>query len=176
MSTTTIPATAIDIYRSLPEGTRCEVLYNQLIMTPAPSTTHQRISIKLSSSIFAFLEKQQVGEVFEAPVDVYLENYQSVIQPDILVIMKDNDKAVVSEDGIYGAPDIVIEILSGNRIHDTVKKKTLYEAAGVKEYFIIDPLNKNVVLFTYDENQRYVMAYEIIGKLTSVLLDYTFDL
>src|ERR1700761_8630916 len=150
MSTTVIPATAIDIYRSLPEGTRCEVLYNQLIMTPAPSISHQRVSVKISSSLFNFLEKNPIGEILEAPVDVYLENYQSVIQPDVLVVTNKN-KSIVHDDGVHGAPDVIIEILSGNRIHDTLKKKALYEEAGVAEYFIIDPLSKNVTLFTYDE-------------------------
>jgi len=175
MSATAIPATAIDVYRSLPEGTRCEVLYNQLNMTPAPSINHQRISVKISSSLFAFLEKKPVGEIFEAPVDVYLESYQSVIQPDVLVVMNEN-KSIIREDGIYGTPDIVVEILSGNRMHDTLKKKALYEEAGVKEYFIVDPLSKNVMLFTYDDDKHYTLAYEIKGKLTSEVLGYSFDL
>jgi hypothetical protein len=99
----TIPATAIDIYRSLPEGTRCEVLYNQLIMTPAPNTSHQFISIKLSAFLYTFLEKSNKGAVLAAPTDVYFENYQSVIQPDILVVMNENSR-IIHDDGIHGAP------------------------------------------------------------------------
>jgi len=91
---TTIPATAIDIYRSLPEGTRCEVLYNQLIMTPAPNTSHQFISIKLCALLFNYLEKSALGIVLAAPVDVYLEAQQSVIQPDVLVVINKNKHIV----------------------------------------------------------------------------------
>ncbi|MFI5136964.1 MAG: Uma2 family endonuclease [Sphingobacteriales bacterium] len=172
---TTIPATAIDIYRSLPEGTRCEVLYNQLIMTPAPNTTHQFISVKISSLLFLFLEKAKTGVVLEAPTDVYLMETQSVVQPDVLIIMNEN-KDIIREDGIHGAPDIIFEILSGNRIHDTLKKKTLYEESGVKEYFIIDPADKTVIMFTYNDQKKYELVYELKGKITSEVLGVSFDL
>jgi Uma2 family endonuclease len=171
----TIPATAIDIYRSLPEGTRCEVLYNQLIMTPAPNTNHQFISIKLSALLYNFLEKTGKGVVLAAPTDVYLEEQQSVIQPDILVVLNEN-KQIIKEDGVYGAPDIVFEILSRNRIHDTLKKKTLYETTGVKEYFIIDPADKNVIMFACNADKKLELIYELTGKVTSELLECTIDL
>ena len=171
----TIPATAIDIYRSLPEGTRCEVLYNQLIRTPAPNTTHQFISVKISSLLFVFLEKAKTGVVLEAPTDVYLVEMQSVVQPDVMFIMNEN-KNIIREDGIHGAPDIIFEILSGNRTHDTLKKKTLYEDAGVKEYFIIDPFDKTVIMFAYNNEKRYELIYELPGKITSERLGISFEL
>ncbi|MDP9080379.1 MAG: Uma2 family endonuclease [Bacteroidota bacterium] len=172
---TTIPATAIDIYRSLPEGTRCEVLYNQLIMTPAPNTDHQFLSIKLSAIIFNFLEESGTGVALAAPTDVYLEEKQSVIQPDVLVVMNEN-KHIIQKDGLHGAPDIVFEILSSNHIHDTVKKKTLYEEAGVKEYFIIDPADKMVIMFARNVEGRYDLIYQLKGKIASEVLAASFDL
>ena len=172
---TTIPATAIDIYRSLPEGTRCEVLYNQLIMTPAPNTGHQFLSFKIAGLIFNFLEENPVGIGAAAPTDVYLTEQQSVVQPDILVIMNEN-KGIIYDDGIHGAPDIVFEILSGNYIHDTVKKKSLYEEAGVKEYFVIDPANKMVVMFALNASGKYDVVYERPGKITSGILATSFDI
>ena len=122
---TAIPATALDIYRMLPEGTRCEVLFNQLSMTPAPSTQHQFICTKLTALIFNWLEKNPIGDVLASPVDVYFEDDQTVVQPDILVVLKQR-KEIIRNDGIYGAPDVVFEILSANRIHDTLKKKSLF--------------------------------------------------
>lgn len=172
---TTIPATAIDIYQMLPEGTRCEVLYNQLIMTPAPNTAHQFISIKVSSLLFNFLEKSPKGVVLAAPTDVYLTDQQSVIQPDVFVIMNEN-KNIILDNGIHGAPDIIFEILSTNRIHDTLKKKSLYETTGVKEYFIIDPLDKTVIMFAYNSDRKYELVYELKGKITSEVLGFSFDL
>jgi Uma2 family endonuclease len=172
---TTIPATAIDIYRSLPEGTRCEVLYNQLIMTPAPNTSHQFLSFKLSGIIFNFLEETPMGVALTAPTDVYLVEQQSAVQPDILVIMNKN-KGIIYEDGIHGAPDIIFEILSTNHIHDTVKKKTLYEEAGVKEYFVINPANNMVIMFVLTDSGKYELVYELKGKITSGILAASFEL
>lgn len=172
---TTIPTTAIDIYRSLPEGTRCEVLYNQLIMTPAPNTSHQFLSVKLSSKLFVYLEETKKGAILEAPTDVYLSELQSVVQPDIMVILEEN-RNLIYEDGVHGAPDIIFEILSGNHIHDTVKKKSLYEEAGVKEYFVIDPANKMVVMFALNASGKYDVVYELTGKITSGILATSFDI
>lgn len=150
-------------------------MYNQLIMTPAPNTSHQFLSFKLSGLIFNFLEETHAGIGAAAPTDVYLTEMQSVVQPDILVIMNEN-KGIISDDGIHGAPDIIFEILSGNHIHDTVKKKTLYEDAGVKEYFIIDPANKMVVMFALNNNGKFDVIYELTGKITSEILGTSFDL
>jgi Uma2 family endonuclease len=172
---TTIPATAIEIYRSLPEGTRCEVLYNQLIMTPAPSTIHQSVSARISALLYAFLEETKKGVVYTAPTDVYLEDLESVVQPDVLVVLKENE-SIIHDDGIYGAPDIIFEILSGNGIHDTIRKKALYEDAGVKEYFIINPSDKMVLMFARGNQNKFEWVYEIKGKITSEVLGISIDL
>ncbi len=110
-----------------------------------------------------------------APTDVYFEDQQSVMQPDVFIIMTDN-KHIIEDNGVHGAPDIIFEVLSGNRIHDTVKKKTIYESAGVKEYFIIDPSDKTVVMFAYNDDKRYELVYELKGKITSEVLGISFDL
>jgi Uma2 family endonuclease len=122
-----------------------------------------------------FLEKAKTGVVLEAPTDVYLMEMQSVVQPDVMVIMNENNN-IIREDGIHGAPDIVFEILSGNRTHDTLKKKTLYEEAGVKEYFIVDPSDKTVIMFAYNDSKRYELIYELKGKITSEVLGISFEL
>jgi len=166
---TTVPSSVLDIYRMLPEGTRCEVLYNQLSMSPSPSTEHQLISFKLSGLLFVFLEKSNKGIAFAAPTDVYFEVEQSVVQPDLLVILDEN-KAIIQKDGIYGAPDVIFEILSANRKHDTLKKKTLYEKAGVKEYFIIDPSDNSVAMFAFNGSKQYEMIYEEKGRILSDIL------
>ena len=168
-----IPVTAIDIFKMLPEGTRCEVLFNQLSMSPSPSTDHQLISFKLSGQFYNFLEQSQNAIAMAAPTDVYFEDQQSVVQPDIIVILNEN-KNIIHKNGVYGSPDIIIEILSGNRIHDTLKKKSLYEKALVKEYFIIDPQDNTVLLFCLNQVNVYGLAYEEKGKLMSDVLGCNF--
>lgn len=164
-----VPATAVDIYRSLPEGTRCEVIFNELSMSPAPTTDHQILLMTLSGLLFMHLKRDDRGQALPGPVDVYLENLHSAIQPDLIFILNEN-KHIIKKDGVYGAPDLAIEILSTNHLHDTVKKKALYQQAGIKEYFIIDQVDKSVSLFVLDQNKEYQLAYTEKGLLKSAVL------
>src|SRR5476651_51514 len=98
-----IPSTAIEVYQMLPEGTRCEVIFNELIMSPSPSIPHQLLLSDLHFLIYTFLRENNYGKVIPAPADVYLENYDSVIQPDLLVILNENQDKI-KDNGVYGAP------------------------------------------------------------------------
>jgi Uma2 family endonuclease len=110
-------------------------------MTPAPSTRHQEVSVSLTIAIGTALEerKRRPGggdcRLFHAPTDVFLES--GVVQPDLLVVC---DPSKISERGIEGAPDLVVEISSPRTASkDMVRKRWAYEAAGVPEYLIVDP-------------------------------------
>lgn len=164
-----IPRTAVDIYRMLPEGTRCEVVFNELTMSPAPTPLHQFLLSDLHALIYLHLKETGIGKVASSPIDVYLENHDSVIQPDLLVILN-GDLHKIRQDGIYGAPSIIIEILSRNKGYDTKRKRALYEKAGVKEYFMIDPDNKRTTLLTLNTDGIYEQAYEEAGVLRSSIL------
>jgi Uma2 family endonuclease len=166
---------AIKKYREFPEGVHCEVLYNKMVSTARLNVSHQLIATKLSVLLYNFLDETKIGVVFKRPVDVYLEKQESVVHPDALVIM-DKNLEIIHEDAIYGVPDIIFEILCGNRAYDKIKKKTLYEEAGVKEYFIIDPLDKTVIMFAYNNDKQYELVYELKGKITSEVLGVSFDL
>jgi len=112
-------------------------------MTPAPSVEHQRVSSRLHAAIFNALEegKRQGGggqcEVLFAPIDLFLPGEQSVYQPDMVIVC---DPAKVTERGIEGVPDLVVEILSpSTALRDLNHKRRLYEVAGVPEYLILNP-------------------------------------
>jgi len=169
------PSKAIMKYREFPEGVPCEVIYDQIVTTAWPHTRHQQISMKLSSLLYFLLEETKKGIVLRKPCDVYLEEQRSVVQPDIFVILDEN-KQIIYEDAIYGVPDIIFEILCGNRAYDRIEKKGLYEQAGVKEYFIIDPLDNTVTMFTLNSQHKYELVYELKGKITSAILATSFDL
>ncbi len=154
----------------LPEGTRCEVIFNELIMSPSPSRDHQLILIKLSSLLFQFLEARQTGTLLSAPFDVYFDTQVSVVQPDLFVVLKE-DEEIIQKNGVHGKPALVIEVISTNRAYDTKRKRALYEKAGVKEYFMIDPENKNTTLLTLNAQGVYVQKYEQTGVLLSEILD-----
>jgi Uma2 family endonuclease len=165
-----IPVTAVDIYRMLPEGTRCEVVFNELSMSPSPSREHQAILIKLTAILFQFLSDNPIGTLMTAPFDVYFEELQSVVQPDLFVVL-DHDKNIIKKNGVYGIPELIIEIISTNRAYDTQKKRALYEQAGVTEYFMIDPDNRKTTLLTLNASGVYIKTYEETGRLRSSILN-----
>jgi Uma2 family endonuclease len=140
MSVETInpPQTMLEVYESLPEGTRVQLIQNKLIISPSPLDRHQKVSIKLASQLFVFTEKHDLGEVRAAPYDVHLDD-ENVYQPDIVFISNENLHNI-HKNGFYGAPELVIEILSpSNATYDLENKKAVYERYGVKEYWIVDP-------------------------------------
>ncbi|HZX58898.1 MAG TPA: Uma2 family endonuclease [Mucilaginibacter sp.] len=165
-----IPATAVDIYRMLPEGARCEVIFNELTMSPSPTPLHQLLLSDLHALLYNFLKNANIGKVIPSPIDVYLEDKNSVVQPDLIVLLNEN-LGKIQNDGIYGPPDMIIEILSRNRSYDTQKKRTLYEQAGVKEYFMIDPDNKKTTLLTLSASGTYIQTYEETAALRSEILN-----
>jgi Uma2 family endonuclease len=128
-------------------------------MSPAPSTTHQRISRKLTGVMISAF-KNHSCELFIAPFDVRLldrknstldKEIYTVVQPDLCVIC---DDAKIDERGAIGAPDLVIEILSpGNSNKEMKYKFDLYEEAGVLEYWIVNPADKTVFIYVLKENQ-----------------------
>jgi len=168
------PRTIMQVFKMLPEGTLAEVIENVLYMSPAPNPYHQRILVRLSSRLDNYILENELGEILIAPVDLYLDETANAVQPDILFFSK-NNPLVVNKSGLHGVPDLIIEILSpGNKEHDLVKKKLLYEKFGVKEYWIIDPETKIASGYTLKE-----ITYHPIGehknKIDSPLLGSIFE-
>lgn len=119
---------------------RRELLDGEIHVTPAPNIRHQRIVTKLISILDAFLREHPLGEALVAPVDVILsEEDDDVVEPDILYISKER-ASLVSERGIQGAPDWVVEVVSpSTRKRDFILKQKLYQRYGVRLYWVIDP-------------------------------------
>lgn len=131
-------------YRTWPDSERWELLEGHAwAMSPAPTTRHQRLLLKLAGRLQAFLEGKPC-EVFIAPFDVLLpagreedDEVDSLVQPDLSVFC-DPDK--LRESGARGAPDLVIEILSPSTARkDQGEKFDLYARRGVREYWVVDP-------------------------------------
>lgn len=89
-----------------------------------------------------------MGACVFSPVDVYLGRTNAV-QPDIVFITKEN-LPIIKDGKVKGAPDLVVELLSVNKKHDLQLKKNLYETYGVKEYFIVNPADKEVIMYYFD--------------------------
>ena len=132
-----------DDYLKTPDDKRYELIEGELYMTPSPITNHQRISRKIEFLLEKFVTENDLGEIFDAPYDVYFDD-ENVVQPDILFISKDRLN-IIGDKNLQGAPDLVIEILSeSNAYRDLIQKKKLYARFGVKEYWIVVPGEKTI--------------------------------
>ncbi len=139
-------------YKSLPESMekRYELLDGDLLMVPAPTTTHQRISRNLVVRLHEYCQETSFGEVLDSPVDVVLgvADAREVVQPDILVIAKER-LSIIAEEEIRGAPDLIVEILStGTEHRDRGYKKVLYGRYGAREYWIVAPAARTIEVHT----------------------------
>jgi Uma2 family endonuclease len=151
-------------YLNEAEGPLYEIICGEKIMTPAPLFEHQNISKKLFRILDRFVEDNNLGTILYAPFDVFLDA-ENVVQPDILFISNENLDKIKGQ--FWGAPDLVIEIISSSSKYlDTVKKKDLYQRFAVKEYWLVDPKYRNIEIFTLDENNNYYLhAEEFIDEL-----------
>lgn len=165
------PRTGMEAFTMMPEGTYCQLINDVLVMSPATTTPHARTQRKIFSALNNYVEKNEPGEVYFAPVDVYL-NTKNAFQPDIFYISNER-KDIIKENGVYGAPDLVIEVLSkGSRKTDLIKKKNVYEATGVKEYWVVDPDTKWCEGFVL-ENELYKSLGEGNGQLKIKMFNLT---
>ena len=143
-------------YLKTPDDIRYELIEGELIMTPAPNIKHQEISRELGYRMIKFVKDNDLGKVFYAPCDVYLDQ-ENVVQPDILFVSKER-LDIIGEKNIQGAPDLVVEIISeSNAYRDTIQKKRLYARFGVKEYWIVAPGEEMIEVYRLD-NQGYQLS------------------
>ncbi len=135
---------------------------NIIDTSPNPNLKHQRIRLDLGLYIANYIDGNCLdNEVFFVPLDVTL-NRNTVIVPDIFVMC---DKGKFDEHGCVGTPDWVIEILSPhNSYYDTVEKLALYQKSGVREYWIVDPMNEKVLVYPF-EQAKAVGIFTFAGKI-----------
>lgn len=146
----------------------CQLINGNLYMTPAPNTQHQR-AIRLIYDLSA--KKLAGGEFFFSPTDVFLDD-KNIFQPDLLFLSKEN-KDLISNRGIEGAPDLIIEVLSpSNAYLDRNIKKDIYFEKGVKEYWIVDLANQTLEIYTLSqEDKRKPHLYLVKeGNVTSTII------
>lgn len=144
----------MDDIRALPEEIRAELVNGKIFIMQAPKTTHQRIVGRLYLEITNYIhERGGDCEAFLSPFGVYLKNDDSTyLLPDLTVIC-DRDK--LDEDGCHGAPDWVIEVISPSTSkRDYGKKLFLYRDAGVREYWVIDPARRIIMVYLFGQEEE----------------------
>ncbi|MEW6712745.1 MAG: Uma2 family endonuclease [Candidatus Riflebacteria bacterium] len=161
-------------YLKIDDDKRYEIIDGELYdMGPAPGFTHQEISMILSHRFVNFFEDRPC-KVLAAPFDVRLnrksknnDDIIQVVQPDILIVC---DPEKLDEHGCIGAPDLIVEILSpSSASRDHIKKRRLYEENGVREYWLVDPTNRIITVYSLGKNGKFTASqvYDAEAEITS---------
>ncbi|MEM6286015.1 MAG: Uma2 family endonuclease [Bacteroidota bacterium] len=169
VETLTSTEAPFEAFEALPEGTSAQYFDGQIHMSPAPRLRHQDVVQNLYAALRTYAEAHG-GYAALAPVDVYLAA-ETVVQPDVLyVTVERRDR--LSERGVEGAPTLVAEVLSPSTAYlDLSRKRRLYEAAGVDEYWILDPEEQAVeVLARTAEGLRTATLVYERGTVASAVL------
>ncbi len=145
-------------YLSYPGDQRCELIDGELIVVGSPSITHQMASMALSLEMGGYARERELGWVFHAPTDVVLTD-TDVVQPDLFFVAADQEH-IITHANIQDAPDLIVEILSPSTARlDRAAKRSLYARHGVREYWIVDPLARSVVVMLLTDDD-----FEVIGE------------
>lgn len=151
-------------YYALPEDKRVELIDGVFYDMAAPAPVHQRIGGELYRQIANFIFENKGSCIpFMSPVDVRLDcDDKTMVQPDVIILC---DKNKIMKWGIMGAPDFVVEVLSpSTKRKDCIKKLDKYREAGVKEYWMIDPYKRKVIVYEF-EKESYPMVYGMDGQI-----------
>lgn len=145
--------TVDDIY-SLPDGKRAELIDGQICGMAPPNFKHQKLVFQLGKAIGNYIDSHKGNcEVIPAPFAVFLnEDGYNYVEPDISVIC---DRKKLDDKGCHGAPDWIIEVASpGTSRRDYGIKLFKYRSAGVREYWIVNPINRNVMVFDLEHDEK----------------------
>lgn len=158
-----------DDYYNIPEDVRAELIDGQIYYQAVPNRTHQKILSELHITIGQYIRSKGGScEVYPAPFAVKLsEKSQNIVEPDISVIC-DRDK--LNDKGCTGAPEWIIEVISpSNSGHDYVHKLQLYIDAGVREYWIVDPIEKTILVYNFGAFK--ILSYTFQDKVKASIYD-----
>ncbi len=142
----------VEDYRELPDEPRVELIDGVFYVMESPSFRHQATIGPIYKQLVDFIESQNGSCIpLMSPMDVQLDcDEGTMVQPDVLVLC---DRSKIREWGIYGAPDLVMEILSASTAKkDIGLKLTKYRQAGVREYWIIDPEKEQICVYDFSED------------------------
>ena len=147
-------------------------------MSPAPSRFHQVVSSNLNAYLHQFFRGKSCT-LYAAPFDVRLpipsKNTEiTIVQPDLCVVC---DESKLDDSGCNGAPELVIEILSPNNSkHDLDTKFKLYQEAGVLEYWIVEPVEKMLLVYTLINGKYIGLPPQTEGENIQSLLFPTMEI
>jgi len=167
MPTASIESFTIADYRAMPEGPPYyQVVAGELIMAPPPNSFHQDIAVNILVLLVNHVRKHRLGKVCSAPLDVYLSD-TNVFQPDVF-FLSNASLPLLQADGVHGAPDLVVEIVSpSSGALEMKRKRPLYARHGVREEWLIEPELQQI--------HRYDFAVDVAKPARIVDSDESFE-
>lgn len=145
-------------YQATPDGPPwSELIEGDLVQDPSPRDPHQSAAGEIYFAIKLYLRQHPIALVRYAPLDVYLDDI-NVFQPDVLVLLQDR-ASLRTDEGIKGAPDLVVEILSPSTLRtDLLRKRVVYARSGVREMWIVDTVAQTIAAFRFSEKRDAPVA------------------
>lgn len=143
----------------MPDGERAELIDGTIYNMSPPNRLHQRISAELHTTINNYIKsKKGICEVYAAPFAVFLnKDDKNYVEPDISVICDQNK---LNDSGCSGAPDWIIEIVSqSTKRRDYFTKLFKYRTAGVREYWIVDPIKNLITIYDYENENTELYTF-----------------
>jgi len=139
-------------------------------MVPSPGEAHQNICANLAFTLRVFVKENNLGRVYFAPFDVVFSE-TDVVQPDIMFVSKERLN-IITEKNIQGTPDLIVEIISpSSEYRDKVIKRKLYSQYDLKEYWLVDPENKEIeVMALRESGLNTIRTYKMPNILESLIL------
>ena len=172
-----IPLTYADYVHLPDDGNIHEIICGDHYLSPAPNIDHQRIARRLLFQFMQQIEHCGAGEVFSAPTDLQLSEFD-IVQPDLMVVLE-QPNIHLTNTRIVGPPALVVEILSPSTgARDRSLKRDLYARVGVPEYWIVDPEEREVVRYLladsgFREAGRYRTEITFTGTAATATVDLT---
>lgn len=157
------------------DGMRYEVLDGELYVSAAPSKRHQRLVKRLLLLIDVHVSPADLGEVFVAPVDVWLSDGDRT-QPDLVYLTRER-LSIYGERIVEGAPDLLVEVASpSTRVADLVAKRDRFEHNGVREYWVADPDARTLTILClaggrYVEHSRSLVLPSLTIDVPALMAD-----
>jgi Uma2 family endonuclease len=158
------------LYDTDESNQRRELTYGILREPPAPFFSHQLVVLKVARVWSAHVEPRGLGRVAVAPVDVILDGDRHlIVQPDVLFLA--TDRLSIVGDQVWGAPDMVAEVLSpGTRARDRGEKREWYRQYGVREYWLVDAADETVTIVDFTATEPVERIVRGLAALRSSVL------
>ncbi len=142
----------------------------EVIMAPPASAAHVRLVRFILTVMTIFVEQHKLGEVLGPELQIRHAALRRRRVPDVLFISKERMN-IVQKTYVVGAPDLIVEVVSPDSVARDWRDKYLeYEAAGVREYWVVDPVMQRVEAYALGTDQKYTPIEELDGMIRSVVL------